>query len=112
MKLQSLAAACAALVTLSISGNAFAGESLAVKLQTPVVAKTKFIAGGTMIVCEADACTATNHMSQTYGLSTCKVIAKTAGAVTGFAAAGRAFDSTQVTACNTAALPNTQVGKR
>lgn len=112
MKLQSLAVACAALIALSISGAAFASESLVVKLQSPVAAKTKFIAGGTMIVCEADACTAANLMSQTYGLTTCKVIAKTAGAVTAFTAGGRAFNGDQLTACNAAALSNTQVAKR
>src|SRR3546814_14033491 len=65
MKLMTLAAACAALVTLS-AAPALAAAPVTAQLQTPVPEKTKFIAGGDMFVCEgaarlAHAPTSTNH---------------------------------------------------
>ena len=56
MKLQILAA-CAALVSLS-AGSALAADSITAKLASPVAAPTKFIAGGAMFKCDADACVA------------------------------------------------------
>ena len=58
MKLLTLAAACAAVVTLS-AAPAFAAEPVTAKLQQPVAQPTKFIAGGAMFNCEGDACVAT-----------------------------------------------------
>ena len=46
MKLLTLAAACAALVTLSAAPALAGGDPVTAKLQTPVAEKTKFIAGG------------------------------------------------------------------
>ena len=112
MKLQSFTAICAGVLSLSFAGSALAGEALVAKLQTPVAAKTKFIAGGAMFVCEADACVATTLTSQTYGSATCKTIAKAAGSVAGFSTSRKAFDADQVNACNAAVLPSTQVAKR
>ena len=63
MKLQILAA-CAALATLT-AGQALAADAITAKLSAPVAEKTKFIAGGAMFHCEADACVAlapTSHL--------------------------------------------------
>ncbi|HKP79676.1 MAG TPA: hypothetical protein VJU34_11190 [Phenylobacterium sp.] len=82
MKLQILAA-CAALVALS-AGSAVAGESITVKLASPIAEKTKLIAGGAMFNCEADTCVAAAPASQTFAASTCKTIADKVGVVASF----------------------------
>lgn len=112
MKLQTLAAACAALVTLSFAGAALADDAITAKLQAPVAVKTKFIAGGAIFVCEGDTCIAQASTSQTYAANTCKTIAKNAGAVASFAGSRKSFDATKLDACNVAAGSNTQVAKR
>ena len=50
MKLLTLAAACAALVTLS-AAPAFASEPVTAKLAQPLAQPTKFIAGGAIFNC-------------------------------------------------------------
>ena len=101
MKLQILAA-CAALATLS-AGQAFAADAITAKLSAPVAEKTKFIAGGAMFVCEADACVAAAATSQTYSNATCKAVAEKVGPVTSFANT-RAFEADRLAACNANAV--------
>lgn len=101
MKLQLLAA-CAALVTLS-AGSAFAGEPVIAKLSAPVAAATKFIAGGAVFVCEADACVAAVPMSETFSASTCKIVANKAGMVASFEGR-KALDAAKLAACNATAI--------
>lgn len=112
MKLQTLAAACAALVTVSFASAALADDAITAKLQAPVAAKTKFIAGGAVFLCEGDTCIAQAPTSQTFAAATCKVIAKNAGAVESFGSARRTLDADKLGACNVAADSNTQVAKR
>jgi len=88
MKLQ-LIAACAALTTLA-AGSAFAADTVA--------AKTKFIAGGAVFNCEADACVAVTK-SQTYSVAACKMIAGKFGPVASFAGQ-KPFDDTKLSECN------------
>jgi len=101
MKLRILAA-CAALATLS-GGQAFAGDAITAKLAAPVAEKTKFIAGGAMFNCEGDACVALVPTSETFGASTCKVIADKVGAVAAFGGR-RALDERKLADCNEKAL--------
>ena len=111
MKLQTLAAACAAIVTVSFAGSALAdGASVIAKLQSPVATKTKFIAGGAVFQCEGDTCIAAAPTSQTLAGSTCKNVAKTVGAVVSFGDAERQFDASRLGACNLGS--DTQVAKR
>jgi hypothetical protein len=112
MKLQTLAAACAALVTLSFAGAALADDAITAKLQAPVAAKTKFIAGGAIFLCEGDTCIAQAPTSQTFAAATCKVIAKNAGAVESFGGSRKSLDADKISACNAAAATQTQVAKR
>ena len=98
MKLLTLAAACAAVVTLS-AAPAFAADPIVAKLAQPVAAKTKLIAGEAMFVCEADACTALSPMSATFGSAACKIIAAKFGTVTSFTAS-KPMDDTRLGACN------------
>jgi hypothetical protein len=102
MKLLTLAAACAAIATLS-AAPAFAGESVIAKLQQPVAAKTKFIAGGAVFVCEADACLASSPTSQTFATDTCKTIAAKVGPVAAFTGV-RALDDSRLASCNSVAV--------
>lgn len=112
MKLQSLAAACAAIVTISFAGSAMAGESITAKLHAPIAEKTKFIAGGAIFMCEGDTCVAQAPTSQTFASATCKTVAKNVGAVASFGGGHRLLDADKLGACNAVATSNTQVAKR
>jgi len=101
MKLQTLAAACAAVISLSAT-SAMAGEVVTAKLSQPVAQPTKFIAGGAVFKCEGDACVASAPTSQTYGVDTCKAVAARVGPVATFAGR-RSFDQDRLAQCNVAA---------
>ena len=104
MKLLTLSAACAAAFTLSFAGGAQASESIiTAKLQNPVSAKTKVIAGGAIFACEADACVALEPTSQTYALAACKSVAKVAGPLAAFGSPARSLDADKLGACNASA---------
>lgn len=112
MKLQILAA-CAALVTLS-AGSALAGDPITAKLASPVAEKTKFIAGGAMFNCEADACVALAPTSQTFAASTCKAIADKVGVVASFEGR-KTLDADKLAGCNAKAVAKaggTQLAKQ
>lgn len=111
MKLQTLAAACAALVTVSFAGAALADDPITAKLAQPVAAKTKIIAGGAVFMCEGDTCFAGAPSSRTFATTTCKDLAKTVGAVASFGGSRKQLDDAKLTQCNAAALPATQVAK-
>lgn len=104
MKLQTLAA-CAALLTLS-AGPALAGDAITAKLQSPVAAKVKFIAGGAIFNCEADACVALAPTSTTFAASTCKTIADKVGPVSAFGGV-KALSDEKLADCNAKALAKT-----
>ncbi|HEX5377622.1 MAG TPA: hypothetical protein VFW47_03575 [Phenylobacterium sp.] len=112
MKLHTLTAACAALVTLTFAGSALAADAVTAKLQAPVAAKTKFIAGGAIFLCEGDTCVAQTPTSQTFAAATCKTVAKNAGALVSFDGSRKSFDADKLSACNAAAESSTQVAKR
>jgi hypothetical protein len=103
MKLQTLAAACAAVTTLAIGSAAFAGEAVTAKLSAPVAQKVKFIAGGAVFVCEADACVANATTNQTFASATCKTIAGKLGPLAAFGD-HRKFDAQRLADCNATAI--------
>lgn len=103
MKLRTLAAACAATATLTIGSAAAAGEPVTAKLQAPVAEKVKFIAGGAMFTCEADACVAGAPTSQTFAISTCKTIADKVGPVAAFSGR-KTLDESRLADCNAKAV--------
>jgi len=102
MKLLTLAAACAAVATLS-AAPAFADQPVVAKLAQPVAQTVKFIAGGSVFVCDGDTCVARTPTSQTLATDSCKVIASKVGAVTSFAGE-KAISDARLATCNTAAL--------
>jgi hypothetical protein len=102
MKLQILAA-CAALVSLSAAGSAFAEDAVTAKLAAPVAAKVKFIAGGAIFNCDGDVCTANAATSQTFATATCKTIADKVGPVASFAGR-KPLDSDKLADCNAKAI--------
>ncbi len=112
MKLRTLAAACAALISVSFAGAALADDPITAKLQAPLAAKTKVIAGGAVFLCEGDTCLAAAPSSRTYATSTCKELAKELGAVASFGGARKQLDETKLGACNVAAASATQVANR
>lgn len=103
MKLRTLAAACAALVSLSATA-ALAAEPVTATLQQPVAQPVKFIAGGAVFDCAGDTCVANAATSQTYGTDTCKKIAAQVGPVAAFSD-HRRFTDARLAQCNTAAKP-------
>lgn len=107
MKLQTLAAACAALSTLAISSAAFAADPVVAKLNSPVVEKTKLIAGGSMFTCEGDTCIAVVPTSQTMNLATCKAVAAKVGPLASYGARN-ALEADRLAACNATAVAKVQ----
>ena len=105
MKLHTLAAACAAFVSLSATA-ALAAEPVTVKLQAPVAQPVKFIAGGAIFNCQSDTCVANATTSGTFGTETCKAIAAKVGAVANFNGR-RSLDDARLAQCNTAAASST-----
>jgi hypothetical protein len=110
MKLRTLAAAGAALVALSAT-TALAAESVTAKLQQPLAQPTKFIAGGAVFVCEADACVAAVPTSQTFATGTCKAVAAKVGAVVSFSGS-KALDDARLAQCNAGLPATTTVAKK
>ena len=102
MKLLTLAAACAAVVTLA-AAPAFASDPVTAKLQQPVAQKTKFIAGGAVFNCEGDTCLAQAAMSNTLSSDTCKIVVGKVGPLASFAGA-RPMDDARLSACNSTAV--------
>jgi hypothetical protein len=103
VKLQTLAAACAAFSTLAVSTAAFAADPVIAKLAAPVSEKTKVIAGGSMFFCEADACVAAVPTSQTMNLATCMAIAGKVGQLV--SSGGRkALEADRLADCNATAV--------
>jgi len=105
MKLLTLAAACAAVATLS-AAPAFAAEPVVAKLQTAVTQPVKFIAGGAMFKCEGDTCIASAATSETFSSGACKTVASNVGTITSFTGA-KAMDDARLGACNSVAVART-----
>jgi len=102
MKLLTLAAACAAVATLS-AAPAFASEPVTAKLAQPLAQPTKFIAGGAIFNCEADTCIAQAALSNTLSSDACKVVVGKVGPLVSFAGR-KPMDETRLAACNTTAV--------
>jgi hypothetical protein len=100
MKLQTLFAATAALISLSVAAPALADEIVVAKLKSPVPAVKKFIAGGAMFVCEADTCSTETPSSETFTTGACKTIAKKAGELVSYGNIRSTFDATKLAVCN------------
>jgi hypothetical protein len=99
MKLLTLAAACAAVATLT-AAPAFAADQVVAKLAQPVPQATKFIAGEAVFKCEGDTCVAAAPQSQTFSTASCKTIAAKVGAVVAFTGE-KPMDDTRLASCNT-----------
>jgi hypothetical protein len=113
MKLLTLAAACAALATLS-AAPAFAASPVVAKLAQPIPQATKFIAGDAVFHCEGDTCVANAPMSSTFGVSTCKTVAAKVGTLVSYTAE-KALDDARLGACNSVAVaraPGPEIAKR
>ena len=110
MKLQTLFAATAALVSISFAAPALADEVVVAKLQSPVASATKFIAGGAMFSCEADTCLTETPSSESFTTNACKTIAKKAGLLTSFGNVRTTFAADKLAACNAALT--TQIAKK
>ncbi|MBS0334570.1 MAG: hypothetical protein JSS35_17515 [Proteobacteria bacterium] len=108
MKLVTVAAACAALATLS-AAPAFAAEPVVAKLAQPVAGATKVIAGEAVFACEGDTCVATSPTSQTFSSSTCKVIAGKFGPITSYTGA-KPMDDARLASCNSVAVARASAG--
>jgi hypothetical protein len=101
MKLLTLAAACAAVATLS-AAPAFAADPVVAKLAQPVPQATKVIAGEAVFNCEGDTCVALTPTSKTFSTASCKTIVSKVGAVVSYTSP-KAMDDTRLSACNAVA---------
>ncbi|HZZ33869.1 MAG TPA: hypothetical protein VFE10_17935 [Phenylobacterium sp.] len=113
MKLLTLAAACAAVATLS-AAPAFAADVVVAKLAQPVPQAAKIIAGEAVFSCAGDTCVATAPTSLTFSSSTCKAVAAKFGTVVSYTGA-KPMDDARLSACNSVAVahaPGPQVAKQ
>jgi len=109
LKRFTLAAACAALATLSVSTAAFASDPVTAKLAQPIAQPAKFIAGGAVWDCADDACVAKAATSETFSTATCKQVAAKVGPVAAFTAY-RTMDDQRLAACNASAVAKGPAG--
>jgi hypothetical protein len=109
MKLLTLAAACAAVFTLT-AAPAFAADTVVVKLAQPVPQATKLLAGEAVFNCQEDTCVAASPQSQTFATSTCKIIAAKVGAVTSFSGINKSMDDARLASCNSVAVARAASG--
>jgi hypothetical protein len=106
----TVAAACAALATLSISTAAFAADPVTAKLAQPVAQPVKFIAGGAIFNCDGDTCVAQATTTETFSTASCKQVAAKVGQIAAFTGV-RAMDEQRLSACNLSAK-GAQVAKQ
>ncbi len=108
MILLTLAAACAAVATLS-AAPAFAGVPVVAKLAQPVSAPTKFIAGDAVFLCEGDTCIAKATTTDTFSSGACKVVASKVGSLVSYTGA-KSMDDARLSACNSVAVAKAAAG--
>lgn len=93
----AIAAAAAALATSALA------EPVVAKLQTPVAASMKPVAGGAVFDCLGPMCAARSPEPDTGTLRSCKELAHQVGAVTSYGAASKPLSAEQVASCNESA---------
>jgi hypothetical protein len=101
MKLRTLTAV--AVLSLSFAGAAFADGRVTAKLEAPVAARTKVIAGGAVFACEGSECVALSAPSRALTAASCKAVAKEVGRISAFAGDVKALDAEELGRCNAAA---------
>jgi hypothetical protein len=102
MKINFPALAAAAIVG-AFASSAVAAPAVVAKLQAPLEARKKPVAGDAVFVCEGDTCTAANPSGATASVSGCRQLVRLVGQVSSFGAAGKEFDADKLGRCNSAA---------
>lgn len=92
-----------ALALAALSTPALAAAPVIAKLQAPIAAPTKVIAGGAIFSCAGDTCVATNPSNATGDFSSCKIVAHAVGAVVSFGTAADPLAADRIAACNESA---------
>ncbi|WP_421936110.1 CC_3452 family protein [Phenylobacterium sp.] len=77
-----------------------AAEPVVAKLRTAIEKKEKFIAAGTVFVCEQNQCIAAAPNYRTLSLEACKQISRRFGAVESIGDSRRSLDAEKLTTCN------------
>lgn len=106
MKLRSIAAVAALSFSLSglMAGAAFAADGpVSAKLNAPLTAKTKVVAGGAVFVCDGAECVATSAPSRAITAASCKALAKEVGRVSAFGGETKSLDAEDLARCNASA---------
>jgi hypothetical protein len=106
MKLRSIAAVAALSFSLSglMAGAAFAADGpVSAKLNAPLTAKTKVVAGGAVFYCEGDSCVATAAPSRALTAASCKALVKEVGRVSSFAGDVKSLSAEDLDRCNASA---------
>jgi hypothetical protein len=102
MKIQ-ISAFAVATALAALSTPALAAGPVIVKLTAPLAAPTKVVAGGAIFSCAGDACVAASPANGTADFSTCKIVARSVGAVTSFGTAAAPLAADRLAACNESA---------
>lgn len=102
MKFRVLGAS-ALLTAAWLWAGASAAEPVVAKLQAPVPAATKTVAGGAVFECLGDVCAARSPGADTTTIRGCKDLARQDGAVTTFGATSKPLSPEELAACNASA---------
>lgn len=102
MKFQALSAG-AVFAAAWLAAGGCAAEPVVAKLQTPVPAATKTVAGGAVFECLGEVCAARNPGADSSTVRGCKDLARQAGSVSTYGAASKPLSPEEVAACNTSA---------
>lgn len=102
MKFRTLSASAFVAATWLWAGAA-AAEPVVAKLQSPVPAATKTVAGGAVFECLGDVCAARSPGADTATLRGCKDLARQAGSVTTFGSASKPLSTEELATCNASA---------
>jgi curli biogenesis system outer membrane secretion channel CsgG len=95
-----LSAVAAAAVFGMFASVAMADEVVTAKLQTPLAAPKKPIAGSAVFSCAADTCVAGNPVGETNSRSACHQLKRAVGPIAAFGSATRPLTTEQLAACN------------
>jgi hypothetical protein len=99
MKFRLAAYAAAALVG-AFATSALAAGPVTAKLQTPVEAARKPVAGGAVFRCLGDTCVAATPIEATVSVRACRELKRDVGPVSAYGSQSKQLDAEQLAACN------------
>jgi hypothetical protein len=108
MKL-TIAAACAAAISIGFAGSALAEGTVTATLETPIAGHAKFIAAHAVFNCEGATCVALVAPDDANDVFACKTVAKQVGRISAYKEF-KPLDDKSLSKCNAAAPAPKTIG--